>query len=108
MQPVLLAKAFRASGKDPSKVRPHRKLGQAGDGFAVEIENDRAPESVVQYVETRFDDLLEYFAPTIDAMAREGEIKPAVRDAAKGAEYRAAFEAAQRQREEAAGRQEVF
>ena len=92
----VIIKAFRASGKDPAKVKSYWRLGGAAAGFAVEIENDRSPEPVVQYLDDRFDDLLEYLASTIDAMVREGEIKPVERDAEKGAQYRAALEAQQR------------
>lgn len=92
----VIVKAFRASGKDASKVKAFWRVDEAGTGFAVEIENDRSPEPVVQYVDDRFDELLEFLAPTIDAMTREGEIKPVERDAEKGAQYRAALEAQQR------------
>ncbi|WP_211610160.1 hypothetical protein [Paraburkholderia haematera] len=92
----VLVKAFRASGKDPSKVKPYWKLGEAGERIAVEVENQRSPEPVVQYFDGRFDELLDYLAPTIDAMVREGEIKPVARDHEKGEQYRAALEVQQR------------
>lgn len=91
----VLEKAFRASGKDPSKVKPFWKVGPAGEAFAVAIESDRSPEPIVQFHENKFEALLDFLRPTIEAMVREGELKPITRDAAKGAQYRADFEAAQ-------------
>lgn len=77
----VIVKAFRASGKDASKVKSFWRVAEAGAGFAIEVENERSPEPVVQYLDDRFDDLLEYLASTIDAMVREGEIKPVECDA---------------------------
>lgn len=104
----VLAKAWRASGKDPSKAKPFLKLGESAGGYAVAVENDRSPEPVIQYFDSSFDALLEHLAPTITVMVHEGEIAPITRDPAKGDAYRTAFDQQQREREEAAAKSEIF
>ena len=91
----VLHKAFRASAKEPSKVKSFWRLTEAGHAYAVEVENDRTPEPVVQYLDGRFDDLLAFLQPTIDVMVREGEITPVARDHEKGEAYRRQFQAQQ-------------
>jgi hypothetical protein len=88
----VIVKAFRASGKDASKVKSFWRVGEAGTGFAVEIENERSPEPSIQYLDVRFDALLAFMAPWLDAMQAEGEIPKITRDAEAGAAYRATLE----------------
>jgi hypothetical protein len=104
----VLQKASRASGKDPNKVKPFWRVGEAAEGFAIAVENELSPEPVIQYRDDRFDALLDFLRPTIEAMVREGELKPIIRDDARGAEYRSAYDAEQSARAEAAEQGAAF
>ena len=94
----VIVKAFRSSAKDPGKVKSYWRLGEAGERFAIAVENERSPEPSIQYLDDRFDELLAFMAPWLDAMQAEGEIPKITRNAEAGDAYRATLEAQQRER----------
>jgi hypothetical protein len=97
----VLQKAWRPSSKDSSKTKSYWTINPEFSAYAVELQSELSPVPVVQFVAAAFDALLDFLAPTIAAMQREGELGSFDRCPIRADAYRIEWEQKRAEREQA-------